>query len=129
MLKQHSIKLCTFTYKFISNLHHLNASVPTRYLPLRARAMDDTPNPPKQKAQSLKDILHQFGPITDVHYKPFKCEPKQTARALLPSSFPQKPHPYDYFSLFFTHDLFRTITTNTNRYASIQRLRVPQERV
>ena len=106
----------------------MNASAPTRYLPLRARAMDDTPNPPKQKAQSLEDILHQFGLITDVHYKPFKCEPKQTARALLPSSFPQKPHPFDYFSLFFTHDLFRTITTNTNRYASIQRLRVPQER-
>jgi hypothetical protein len=94
--------------------------------------MDDTPSPPKQpktqKAYSLEDILLEFGPITSVYYKPFKCEPKQTARALLPSSFPQNPHPFDYFSLFFTHDLFRTITTNTNRYASIQKPRVPQER-
>jgi hypothetical protein len=93
--------------------------------------MDNTPNPPKlkkQKAYSLEDILLEFGPITGVSYEPFKCEPKQTARALLPSSFPQTPRPFDYFSLFFTRDLFRTITTNTNRYASIQKLHVQQER-
>jgi hypothetical protein len=92
----------------------------------------DTPDlllkPKQQKAQSLEDILQEFGLITDVHYEPFKCEPKQSARALLPPSFPQNPQPFDYFSLFFTHDLFRTITTNTNRYASIQRLRVQQEK-
>jgi hypothetical protein len=40
------------------------------------------------KAYTLEDILLEFGPITDVHYEPFKCESKQTARALLPSSFP-----------------------------------------
>jgi hypothetical protein len=28
-----SIKLCTFAYKFISNLHHLHANAPTRYPP------------------------------------------------------------------------------------------------
>ena len=86
------------------------------------------PQPKKQNAQSLEDILLSLGPITGVSYEPFKPEPKQAARALLPSSFPQNPHPFDYFSLFFTRDLFQTITTNTNRYASIQRLQVQQER-
>jgi hypothetical protein len=91
----------------------------------------ETPPTKQQKArkvQSLEDILREFGPITGVSYEPFKCEPKQAARAVLPPSFPQNPRPFDYFSLFFTHELFRTITTNTNRYAAIQRLRVPQER-
>jgi hypothetical protein len=78
----------------------------------------DIPTQPKrQKAQSLEDILLSLGPITDVSYDPFQPEPKQRARALLPSSFSQKPHPFDYFSLFFTRDLFQT---NTNRYANIQ---------
>ena len=94
--------------------------------------MEDTPNlptqPKEQKAQSLKDILLKLGPITNVSYEPFQCEPRQTARALLPTSFPQTPHPFDYFSLFFTYDLLQTITTNTNRYANIQRLQVQQER-
>ena len=94
--------------------------------------MDDTSSlptqPKKQKAQSLEDILLQLGPITNVSYQPFKCESSQPAQALLPASFPRNPHPFDYFSLFFTHDLFQTITINTNRYASIQQLYVAQER-
>ncbi len=94
--------------------------------------MDSSSSPPpkskQRKAPSLEDILHDFGPITSVSYEPFKCEPKQLARALLSLSFPPNPHPFDYFSLFFTPDLFRTITTNTNRYASIQKLHVQQER-
>ena len=94
--------------------------------------MEDTSNPPtqpkRQKAQSLEDILLKLGPITSVSYEPFQCEPRQTAKALLPASFPQKPHPFDYFSLFFTGDLFQTITTNTNQYASIQRPYIVGER-
>jgi len=94
--------------------------------------MENTPNPPTQpkgqKAQFLEDILLKLGPIISVSYNPFQCEPRQTAKALLPTSFPQNPHPFDYFSLFFTHDLFQTITINTNRYANIQRLQVAQER-
>ena len=84
--------------------------------------------PKRQKAQSLEDILVEFGPITSVSYEPFKCEPKQLAKALLPASFPLKPHLFDFFSLFFTYDLFYTITTNTNRYASIQRLYIREEK-
>jgi hypothetical protein len=96
--------------------------------------MEDTspPTPPiqpkKQNTQSLPDILQKLGPITSVSYNPFQCEPRQVARALLPTSFPRNPHPFDYFSLFFTNDLLQTITTNTNRYASIQRIQVQQER-
>ena len=94
--------------------------------------MDDIssplPQPTRQKALSLEDILLQLGPITDVSYEPFKCESSQLAQALLPASFPRNPHPFDYFSLFFSHDLFRTITTNTNRYASKQRLHIAEER-
>jgi hypothetical protein len=59
---------------------------------------------------------------------PFKCEPEQTARALLPPSFPQNAHPFDYFSLFFTYDILCTITTNTNRYANLQSIHVRQEK-
>jgi hypothetical protein len=90
-----------------------------------------TTQPPKtkqHKAQSLEDILLKFGLITSVSYEPFQCEPRQAARVVLLPSFPQNAHPFNYFSLFFTHDIFYTITTNTNRYASIQRLRVQQER-
>jgi hypothetical protein len=85
------------------------------------------PHPTKQKARTLEDILHEFGPITSVSFQPFQAEPAQPARAVLPTSFPKKPHPFDYFTLFFTRDLFQTITINTNRYANVQRLKVAQE--
>jgi hypothetical protein len=78
---------------------------------------------PPTKAHSLEDILLQLGPITGVSFEPFQPEqPRQPARAVLPPSFPQTSKPFDYFSLFFTPDLFRIITTNTNQYANIQRL-------
>ena len=84
-----------------------------------AEPFDSTPQAPQAaKALSLEDILLQLGPIADVQFDPFQPEPKQPPKAQLPSSFPQNPHPFDYFSLFFTPDLFRTITSNTNRYAS-----------
>jgi hypothetical protein len=75
------------------------------------------------KAQSLQDILDQLRLIISVSFELFQPEqPRQLARALLPLLFLQKPRLFDYFTLFFTHDLFQTITTNTNRYASIQKL-------
>jgi hypothetical protein len=45
-LRPHSIKLYTFAYKFISKLHQLDVARPGISLHLRARAMDDTSNPP-----------------------------------------------------------------------------------
>jgi hypothetical protein len=83
---------------------------------------DQPAKPKKAKSRSLEDILHEFGPIKEVSYTPFNIEQPRPAKALLPSTFPIQPHPYDYFTLFFTPDLFRTITTNTNRYANIQRI-------
>jgi hypothetical protein len=103
-----------FTYNFISNLYSYdeNASntLPTS-LQLRALAIEGPTLPtlhtPHSKAQSLQDILDQLRPITSVSFEPFQPEqPRQPARALLPLSFPQKPRLFDYFTLFFTHDLF-----------------------
>jgi len=86
-----------------------------------------SPEPTGRKAQSLNDLLHEFGPIKGVSYTPFQPEQHQPAKALLPSTFPTEPHPFDYFTLFFTPSLFQTITTNTNRYANIQRIYADKE--
>ena len=97
--------------------------------------MDHSSSPPPEGrgakiTQALENILLKLGPITEVSFKPFQPEPKQPARAILPPTFPLPPkrHPFDYFSLFFTPKLFQTITTNTNRYASAQRLHIKEER-
>ena len=86
------------------------------------------PQPIERKSKVLKDILEKLGPIDKVLYTPFKIKPPQDPKPLLPSSFPSNPHLFDYFSLFFTPNLFKTITRNTNQYASIYRFQVQQER-
>ncbi len=85
-----------------------------------------TPVPPTQPAQpnqkktrSLEDILYTLGPFTSVSFNPFQPEPKQEARAVLPSSFLKNLYPFDYFSLFFILAFLRTITININRYISL----------
>ena len=81
--------------------------------------------PNRQKARSLEDILLEFKPIEQVFYDPFQVEPKRVATAVLPPTFStRRPHPYDYFTLVFTPNLFHLITTNTNKYATIQRIHV-----
>ena len=85
--------------------------------------------PTRYKAQSLEDILHEFGLIEGVSYTLFQTEQQRPAQALLPSTFPKQLYLYDYFTLFFTPDLFRTITTNTNRYTNIQRIYIADEGV
>jgi hypothetical protein len=86
------------------------------------------PEPAGRKSKVLKDILKKLGPVDKVLYTPFKIEPLQAPKPLLPSSFPLNPHLFDYFSLFFTPDLFKIITRNTNQYASLYRFQVQQER-
>ena len=82
----------------------------------------------KPKARSLEDILAEFDSIDQVVFEPMKLEEHCNAQALLPPTFPTtSSHPFDYFALFFTHELFETITTNTNRYAAIQRIRAGEE--
>jgi hypothetical protein len=106
----------------------------TRVLPFNAPKMassssnsspertNQSAKPTKPKARSLEDILYEFGPIKGVSYTLFQTEQRRPTQALLPPLFPLKPHPFNYFNLFFTYDLFRTITTNTNRYTDIQRI-------
>ncbi len=118
-LGPHALLLCTFIHEF--HLVIWNAVI---YLNAVTVIMDNPiPNLPKgsQKARSLEEILLELGPATSVSYDPIQVENKQAASVLLPATFPQEPHPFDYFSLFFTHDLFQTITKNTNRYASLKR--------
>jgi hypothetical protein len=87
--------------------------------PVKAPA--EAPTEAPKKARTLDEIITEFGLIKDIIYTPFQPEQKRPAQALLPPAFPLQAHPYDYFTLFFTPDLFSLITTNTNRYANIQR--------
>ncbi|PVH71393.1 hypothetical protein DL98DRAFT_381752, partial [Cadophora sp. DSE1049] len=72
-------------------------------------------------------ILNEFGPITDVAFEPFECEALRSATATLPPDFLPSSELYDYFTLFFTPTLLQIITTNTNRYANQQRIKVKEE--
>ena len=86
--------------------------------PAPAKAVPNT----KAKAlpRTLEDILNEFGPLDQVQFDPFIPEDHTEARATLPQSFPSQPHPLDYFNLFLTDNLWKTITTNSNRYAAFQ---------
>ena len=79
--------------------------------------------------RSLDDILAEFDPLDQVVFDPIQLEPPTRARPLLPPTFSGSSHPFDYFSLFFTPDLFHLITTNTNRYTDIQRIHAVEERL
>jgi hypothetical protein len=78
--------------------------------------------PTQRKAHSLQEILNEFSPLTDITYKPVKVEDHREAQPLLPSTFTEDTHPFDYFILFFTRTLFNLITKNTNEYAAIHRI-------
>jgi hypothetical protein len=84
--------------------------------------------PTGRKSKVFEDIIEQLRPVTNVVYTPFKCEPRQSAKALLLASFLLNPRLFDYFSLFFIPDIFKTIITNTNRYANLYRMQVQQEK-
>jgi hypothetical protein len=62
-----------------------------------------------RKSKVLENILDKLGPADQVSYTPFKCESPQAPIPRLPPSFPLNPRLFDYFSLFFTPDLFKTI--------------------
>jgi hypothetical protein len=84
--------------------------------------------PTQRKAHSLQEILNEFSPLTDITYKPVKVEDHREAQPLLPSTFTEDTHPFDYFILFFTRTLFNLITKNTNEYAAIHRINTEEER-
>jgi hypothetical protein len=75
--------------------------------------MDSKPNN-TPKARSLEEILAEFKPIDQVIYETIKLEPHRDGQALLPPTFLTKSHPFDYFTLFFTPEIFSTITKHTN---------------
>jgi hypothetical protein len=95
-------------------------------MPLKRKSPPTTsqPAPAKssKKAQLLKDISLLYGDLKTIEFEPFQPEKERVAQALLPTDFPPKPAPANYFNLFFTSDLFDLIVRNTNKYASIQRL-------
>jgi hypothetical protein len=126
-------------YKFITNLHSYDENAfdfRPDFKPTSAygdfTACMTTPQAsqaPFGNSLSLEDILNQIGLISDVQFDPFQPkQPQQSPHALLPFSFPQDSHPFDYFSLFFTPTLFETISRNTNQYASQQKLHIPEEK-
>jgi hypothetical protein len=51
----------------------------------------------------------------------FNLNLNKNVKVTLPPEFPSNATPLDYFSLFFTSDLIRTITENTNRYVATHR--------
>ena len=77
-------------------------------------------------AITLEDILSQFEPLENIVFEPLQTEPRRAAQPLLPPTFSTTAHPFDYFTLFFTHSLFQLITKHTNRYAAIQRIQAGQ---
>jgi hypothetical protein len=83
--------------------------------------------PNRHKALSVDDILHEFGLIERVSYTLFQIKQSRTTIAVLPLTFLVHPRLYDYFILFFTPDLFRAITTNTNRYTNMYRIHIADE--
>ena len=92
--------------------------------PLLANLQSD--KPPK-RYKTIKDILQEFGPYSNIQFEPFKPEPSQPAEALLPPTFPTNPTLFDFFTLFFTPELFQIITTNTNKYTNLQQYNIQEE--
>lgn len=77
--------------------------------------------------RTLDDILAKFDPLDQIVFEPIELEAHTPARSLLPPSFTAQSHAFDYFTLFFTPELFQLITKHTNQYATIQKLNI-QER-
>jgi hypothetical protein len=88
------------------------------------------PKSAPKKLYTLEEILNEFETLDQVRFDPFKPETRTKARANLPQSFLSQLQlqPLNYFNLFFTDDLWKTITTNSNRYAAFQHRTKPEER-
>ena len=69
----------------------------------------------------LQEILDEFKTLDQVHFDLFQPKEYRKPYTNLPSSFPTNPYPIDFFNLFFTDSLFKTIITNSNRYTASQR--------
>jgi hypothetical protein len=66
-------------------------------------------NPPTSTIHAvMASTLFQL--VDQVVFEPIQSEPPQVAKAFLPASFLIRSHPFDYFTLFFTHALLELIT-------------------
>ena len=93
-------------------------------VPRKPRTVKPSTSTPKKVCKAttkipprLQEILDEFKTPDQVHFDPFQPEEYKKPYTTLPSSFPINPHSIDYFNLFFTDSLFKTITTNSNQYA------------
>ena len=55
----------------------------------------------------------------DIIYEPVKVKNYREAYAYLPPTFIEYSYLFDYFTLFFTPNLFNLITKNINEYKHI----------
>ena len=96
--------------------------------PKRKAATDiEAPSKPSKSAKTeaiVSTLRQQFGDPTSVVFTPFQPKIPRSASANLPTSFPSVLHasPFNYFSLFFTTNIYKLIAKNTNTYAAAQRL-------
>jgi hypothetical protein len=92
--------------------------------PKRKAPIDtNTPNKSAKKEATVSKLRQQFEP-SNVVFTPFQPESPRPASANLPTTFPPilQATPFDYFTLFFTTDLYKLIAKNTNTYAATQRM-------
>ena len=74
------------------------------------------PQPEKKTTFTLSEIIEQYGNLKSVEFVPFLPEEKRAAKPLLPTNFPIEPTPANFFDLFFTDDIYKLISENTNKF-------------
>jgi hypothetical protein len=92
--------------------------------PKRKAPIDpNAPNKAAKKEAIVSTLRQQFEP-SSVVFTPLQPELPRPASANLPTSFPPilQATPFDYFTLFFTPELYKLIARNTNTYAATQRM-------
>ena len=92
--------------------------------PKRKAPIDpNAPNKAAKKEAIVSTLRQQFKP-SSVVFTPLQPKLPRPTSANLPTSFPPilQATPFDYFTLFFTPELYKLITRNTNTYAATQRM-------
>jgi hypothetical protein len=91
-------------------------------MPPKRKAPID-PNTPNKaaKKEAIVNTLHQQFKPSSIVFTPLQPELPRPISANLPTSFPPilQAISFDYFTLFFTPELYKLITRNTNTYIAI----------
>src|SRR6266536_2436172 len=101
-------------------LSKVSSKVPLKVTKASTKTRIKAPIKALTKARTLDKIITEFSLIKDIIYILFQPKQKRPIQALLPPTFSLEVYLYDYFTLFFTPDLFSLIITNTNQYVNIQ---------